>query len=882
MSGRSKENDKAGGIRKLRADAEKKAPDIPEDLQGLSPAAAHKLLHELRVHQIELDMQNEELRTAQERLEESQAQYFELYDIAPVGYFSINEKGIILQANLTGADLLGVAPHELRAQRFNHLVCKEDQDIYYLHRKQLFETGAPQECEVRMVRMDGSLLWVLVEATLAQDGKNGKPICFATMSDVSLRKRAEVARQESEAQYRLLADYHRRLNEISVSLIEATDTQDLFQRIAVSFRLLTGAIASSFSVYNQELRDLKIVSLSIDPVSGNKVSSIFGPESFEMRMPVSADVMQQMLGEVIRRPKDLHELSFGAIPPDISDAVMDAVGCRQIVALAINYADELVGTCIAYLPGDQPVVPDEALKTYSYVSGVTVKRKRTDEALRESEEKYRLLVENAQEAIVILVDGKLKFANHRSEALTGYSQEELTAMPFIEFVHPADRQTVAERYIRRLQGLGVPNVYSLRIVCKPGDIKWAEASVTPITWEGKPATLYFLTDITDRRRLEEEQQRVAKLESVGLLAGGIAHDFNNILTAILGNISLAGMDAAPGSELSESLEQAEKASQRAKALTKQLLTFSRGGAPVTKLASLTDMLKDTAGFALRGSNVKCHFFIPDDLWQAEIDEGQVSQVIHNLVINAQQSMPAGGAIDLLAENMSLSKTQIQNRGLPLPEGDYIMITVIDHGSGIPLEYLVSIFDPFFTTKQKGSGLGLATSFSIARQHGGHISVESELGSGSTFYLYLPASREIIMPKQVKQVAGKPVGKARILVMDDEQEIRDIAGRMLKNIGYKDVEFAEDGAAAIKLYQAAMEEAKPFSVVIFDLTIPGGMGGEEAIKKLLSIDPAVKAIVSSGYVDDAVIAKYMEYGFSGMVAKPYTTGELRKVVQDVIG
>ncbi len=502
--------------------------------------------------------------------------------------------------------------------------------------------------------------------------------------------------------------------------------------------------------------------------------------------------------------------------------------------------------------------------------------------LRDSEEKYRLLVDNAMEAIVIVADGMLKFSSNRTTVLTGYSQEELLFRPFIEFVHPDDRRMMAERYIQRLKGEDVPNIYSFHIVCKSGDIKLVELSAALITWEGKPSTLTFLTDVTDRKRLEEEQQRVAKLESVGLLAGGIAHDFNNILTSVLGNIGLAGLEAQDGSELQNSLEQAEKAVLRAKDLTKQLLTFSKGGAPVTKLASVMELLNDTALFALRGSNVKCQFSLPADLWHAEIDAGQVSQVIHNLVINAQQSMPKGGTIELKAENMALSKTQSLGRGLPIKAGNYIRIAVTDHGSGIAADQLEKIFDPFFTTKQTGSGLGLATSFSIARQHGGHLSVESEVGSGSTFYLYLPASIEKLTHEQDKKEAIKPAGKARILVMDDEKGVREVAGRMLKHLGYQDIEFAADGAAAVKLYKAALKAGHPFGVAILDLTVAGGMGGRETVKKLLKIDPVVKAIVSSGYVDDSVIAEYREYGFSGMVAKPYTLAELGKALQDVIG
>jgi len=694
MAGKKNQDGKES-LRKLRAEAEQKVARSASKTAPLNKKDPDKLVHELQVHQVELEMQNEELRRTQAELMASQERYFDLYDIAPVGYFSISEKGIILEANLTGANLLGAVPRDLRAKRFTSFIHKEDQDVYYLQCQQLFKTLLPQVSEIRMVRKDGSPFWARVEAAPAQDDERGALVCRAVISDITSQKQAE-------------------------------------------------------------------------------------------------------------------------------------------------------------------------------------------QALQESEEKYRLLIENALEAIFIAQDGKLKFANDRAAELTGYSQQDLISRPVIQFIHPDDRLVVAERYVKRFKSIEIPNINSFRIVCKSGDIKWVELSAALVTWEGRPATLNFLTDVTDRRRLEEEQHRVAKLESLGVLAGGIAHDFNNILTAILGNINLAMVESARGSAIYNSLEQAEKASLRARDLTQQLLTFARGGSPVREITSLKELLRDTVSFALAGSNVKCSFFIPDDLWHAEIDRGQVSQVMHNLVINAQQAMPAGGIIELRAENMALNELQSLVRGLPLNEGKYIRIAVMDHGGGIPAEHLDRIFYPFFTTKQKGSGLGLATSFSIAHRHGGLLSVESKLGTGSTFYLYLPATTEMSTPGRDKKRVMKPLGKARILIMDDEEMVREVAGRMLKQIGYQDIEFAAGGAEAFKLYEAAMESAQPFSVVIMDLTIPGGMGGMETIKKLLEVDPGVRAIVSSGYANEAVMADYKKYGFRGMVAKPYTSGELGKVVHDVIG
>ena len=509
-------------------------------------------------------------------------------------------------------------------------------------------------------------------------------------------------------------------------------------------------------------------------------------------------------------------------------------------------------------------------------------RKQMEKLFIDNEARYRSLFENNPAAVYSVdMQGRFTSVNAAAMRLTGYSEEEALKISIADVVAPDYMDTMRSHFMDSLRGES--QSYEAAIKTKDGKRIDVYITGTPIVIDGNIVGVYGIAeDISVRKRMEEEQQRVEKMESVGLLAGGIAHDFNNILTSILGNISLASMEAAPGSELLDSLEQAEKASLRAKDLTVQLLTFAKGGAPVKTLASVFELLKDTVSFALRGSNVKCHFSLPADLWYAEIDTGQVSQVVHNLVINAQQAMPTGGSIELRAENIALSETRSLGRGLPIKAGNYIRIAVADHGSGIPAEHLARIFDPYFTTKQKGSGLGLATSFSIARNHGGHLSVESELGAGSTFYLYLPASMQTSSPKQAKKEQVKPAGQARILVMDDEEDIREVAGRMLKHIGYEDIEFATDGAEAIKLYKAAMKSGHPFSAVILDLTIPGGMGGKETVQNLLKIDPGVKAIVSSGYADESAMAEYRGYGFSGMAAKPYTFDKLRQALFELMG
>ena len=380
-------------------------------------------------------------------------------------------------------------------------------------------------------------------------------------------------------------------------------------------------------------------------------------------------------------------------------------------------------------------------------------------------------------------------------------------------------------------------------------------------------------DITERKRMEEELLKAHKLESVGILAGGIAHDFNNILTAIIGNTSLAKNQVTPEDEIFDLLNEVEMASSRAQGLTKQLLTFAKGGIPIKETASIRDIIKESTLFALRGSKSICGFSIGEDLWPVEVDVGQFNQVINNIMINASQAMPLGGTIKVAAENLIIEERD----NLPIKPGRYIGISITDQGIGIAEEHLSKIFDPYFTTKQQGSGLGLATTYSIIKRHDGHITVESKLGVGTTFHIYLPASEKATPEKEEIRLIK---GQGRILVMDDEESLRKTVGRVLDKLGYEP-EFAKDGTEAIEMVKKAKEAGKSYNAVILDLTVRGGMGGKECIAKLLEIDPGIKAIVSSGYSEDPVLANFHAYGFKGMMKKPFEARSLSKVLYDVI-
>lgn len=520
-----------------------------------------------------------------------------------------------------------------------------------------------------------------------------------------------------------------------------------------------------------------------------------------------------------------------------------------------------------------PIKHSGKILLYSIIHDIT-ERKRIEEALRESEEKYSMTFNTSPDSVNInrLEDGLYVDVNGGFTKLTGFTREDTVGRTSLEiniWNDPADR----EKLVQGLREKGFYENLEARFRRKDGSIGTGLMSAKIISLNGIPHVISFTRDITERRRMEEELLKVDKLESVGILAGGIAHDFNNILAAIVGNISLALRHVKQGSRVFDLLSAAETASMRARGLTGQLLIFARGGAPVKEISSISNLISESSLFVLQGSKSICEFSIAEDLWQIEADMGQINQVISNIVINANQAMPEGGIISIAADNVTLEEEQ----GMQVKPGRYIRISVKDQGAGIPEKHLSKVFDPYFSTKQTGSGLGLATAYSIVRKHNGHISVDSLLGAGTTFYIYLPASDKAV---PAKEEADLIKGEGKILLMDDDRMLREMAGEMLNVLGYE-AEFAENGAQALEMHRKAKESGKPYSAVILDLTIPGSMGGKEAIKKLLELDPELKAIVFSGYSDDPVMSNYREYGFRGMIAKPFDLQALSRALYEVI-
>ncbi len=513
----------------------------------------------------------------------------------------------------------------------------------------------------------------------------------------------------------------------------------------------------------------------------------------------------------------------------------------------------------------------------------------TKKLLLEEKEKLSIILNSIADMIITInTKGEILFVNSRAEELIGYSINQLkgkhiTNISIFNNITTTNMSLIdiASKVINNKTVIKLP--YTFNIKDYRNNLHYVNITCAPILSSSNKiiGVVIVITDITDRKRLEEEQLRSQKLESISILAGGIAHDFNNILTGILGNISLAKLFANNNYKLIERLDAAEAASIQARELTQQLLIFSKGGAPVKSTTSIANILKDTVRFSLHGSKVTYEFDIDTNLWPVDVDISQFNQVINNLIINANQAMPKGGKVIIKAKN-----TIIDSKNFPfLSPGKYIKIIIQDEGIGIPPEHIDRIFDPYFTTKSQGNGLGLAIVYSIIKRHDGHIEVDSILDKGTKFTIYLPATDKEIDSNQFiennKNINNLLTKKdAKILIMDDEDMVLDVCKHMIRTMGYS-VSTVKNGQELIDIYKKAITAGKPFDIVIMDLTIRGGMGGIEAIKFLKQIDKNIKAVASSGYSNDPIFVKYKEYGFCAFVTKPYKFEELKKVIDKLL-
>jgi PAS domain S-box-containing protein len=529
------------------------------------------------------------------------------------------------------------------------------------------------------------------------------------------------------------------------------------------------------------------------------------------------------------------------------------------------------------------IIPYENRKILFVVMRDISAFKKLEFLLREEREQLLVTLRSIGDAVITTdLESRIVLMNRIAERLTGWPQAEARDRKIDEVLTIFNARTgkqarnPLDQAIKQGTVLKISEETLLR--SRLGQDFLIANSASPIRNEKSEIIggVLVFRDITDHNRMQEEVLKLRKLESIGRLAGGIAHDFNNLLTGVIGNIEFAARQLDPQAKNAhENLEKAMKASLRASDLTQKLLTFAKGGDPIKKSTAINEVIKDSAEFSLLGSNVALKFEIDDNLWAAEVDAGQISQMIQNLVINAAHAMPEGGTITIRSQNIQSNSTQIA--APPLKAGPYVKISVRDQGCGITEDVRDKIFDPFYTTKQEGSGLGLSVVHSIVSKHGGYIDVQSEPGNFTEFTIFLPALGKvpIKMDESVPQET-KPITTGHILIMDDEKFIREILTEILNNFGYE-VTAVNDGQQVLEKYQQ-----QDFSLVILDLTIPGGLGGKETIKLLREFDPQVKAIVSSGYSNDPVVAEYEKYGFCGYLNKPYVIKDITRLLEKVSG
>jgi two-component system cell cycle sensor histidine kinase/response regulator CckA len=654
----------------------------------------------------------------------------------------------------------------------------------------------------------------------------GEPYAVLGISrDISTRKQAEHALRESEERYRTLV-------ETSPDGITVTDLEGRFIMVNRSALELQGY--ASFE-------DLL--------ASGRTVFDLISPDERERAMANTERTFAE--GSVSNIEYILVRADGSTYPSEVS---------ARVIYHADGKPKSMVG-----------------------LARDITERKRAEAALSAEKERLQVTLASIADGVVTTdIRGQVVLVNPVAAELIGWSPAEAAGRPLGQALVLLDPKTREphEDLVRRVLDSSQAARLDRRavLVARDGSERTVAASAAPIrAVDGVLVGVVLVVhDVTEQDKLERELQRVENLDSLGILAAGIAHDVNNIMTAILGNISLAKAYGKGDAQVFARLREAEQAIGRAKDLTQQLLTFAKGTAPIKRTTSIGELIRETASFALRGSEVALGCRIGPDLWSVEVDEGQIAQVISNLVLNADQAQLQGGTVDVVASNVLLP----EEASVPLMPGRYVRISVHDRGSGIAPENLSRIFDPYFTTKPRGSGLGLTICHAIVRNHGGHLTAESASGEGTVFHVYLPASRESAPPSSQAKVAVVR-GSGRVLVADDDRAIREVSQLMLQFLGYE-VETAAAGAEAIELYRAAMAAGRRFDLVLVDLTMPGGLGGKETMAQLLDIDPEACGVVSSGYSEDPVMAETGKYGFRAAVVKPYRIEEISQTLAAVIG
>ena len=807
-------------------------------------------------------------KRVQDALEKQRSFFREVIDINPNFIFAKDRDGRFVLVNKAVAEAYGTTVDNLLGRRdsdFN----EQDEEVDHFREDDRYVIDKQKELfipEEEITTADGERRFLqTVKKPLVDDSGEAKYV-LGVATDITARKNLEEVLKSR-------VDLENLISKLSAKFISApSDKVDESINQALeeigSFLGVDMCCVFNFSA--------NLESAAVSHEWGNAISSFSFKELLGLnsrRFPWAAQKVLSL--------ETIHFSSLTSLPETAEEERRLCVknGIQSFLAVPMVFGGKPVGA-LAFCSISKPREwGEDSVPLFKVIAEIFVnalQRKQVEKTLRE----HAALLDLTQEAILVRdLDGHIRFWNKGAENLYGWAPAEALGQRSRDllFRENHDELNRADRILKETghwQGEVLQKT-------KDGQELIVESRWTLVRDKnGEPKSILVVnSDITKKKQWEDEMMKATKLESIGLLAGGIAHDFNNILTAIIGNISLAKRNLQDANKSDELLSRAEKATERAKDLTHQLLTFAKGGAPIKKVVCLREILKENVDFSLHGSSCSAEFNIPEDgEFKVEADPGQLGQVFNNLIINATQAMPNGGKIVVGLNKFSNSANSAQHISA-LPDGDYYAVSFKDEGCGISTKNLNKIFDPYFTTKDSGNGLGLSTVYSIINQHQGHILVDSQLGFGTTFTAYLPASskRRNSSSDQRSKITR---GQGNILVMDDDEIVLEIAAELLEDLGYK-VTCTLCGEDAIEAYKHFLSEGTPFDAIIMDLTVPGKMGGKEALEQIKTIDPAVKAVVSSGYSNDPVMANYQKYGFCGVVAKPYELEELGNVIHAVL-
>jgi two-component system, cell cycle sensor histidine kinase and response regulator CckA len=782
----------------------------------LSPEETRQTLQELRVHKIELEMQNEELRRAQAHLGAAQARYFDLYELAPVGYFSLSEQGLILDANLNAATLLGVVREAMIQQPINRFIHKDYQDLNYRLRKLLFETGDPQACELRMVKMDRKKFWAHLAVT-AEQSADGAPLCRVVMIDIEERKQAEESLQRSETLYRSLVDN-------IPQYITRKDRKGRFTFANKGFSRMLGKLPEEI-----------LGKTDFDFYSGNLAEKYRNDDRHVMETQKVFETEEENI-----LPNEEHRYVHAIKTP-----IIDPDG--QIVGVQCVFED-------------------------------ITERKRSEAQIK----KLSSAVEQSPASIVITdLTGAIEYVNPSFTRITGYTLEEVRGQN--PRVLKGDK-TSPDEYLRLWECITHGREWhgEFHNRKKNGHYYWESASISPIVDSEGHATHFLAVkeDITERKALEEQFRQSQKLEAIGQLAGGVAHDFNNILAVIMVQLSFLQRNSSQDAGTQESLTELIEEVKRAAKLPRQLLMFSRRSVMDVELLDLNELVANLLKMLGRliGEHITVRFDRCEVLPSVEADAGMMEQVVMNLSLNARDAMRNGGSLTINIEPVQVDEERVHGN-ITVPPGQFACLSVADTGCGMDEATLKRIFEPFFTTKEigKGTGLGLATVHGIVAQHKGWVEVESELGKGTTFKVFLPAAtKRKAEPIQTEKMAVIR-GHETILLVEDETNLRLVVAKGLRVLGYCVLE-ADNGQTAMKLWQ---EHDQKIDLLFSDLMMPEGMTGLDLAEKLKKEKPNLKVIISSGYNLEMAGEGMPTGGDIVYCQKPYQFEILSKTIRDCL-